>query len=99
MTETGMSIFEHSLAFAEAEAMLSNRLGLTLFGSIGSKATTQDEVTKFFAKSEILEKMNTPPEVRTFFWGGGSFYPYLHHISGYCPFHAPKTRLANQPST
>lgn len=70
MTETGMSIFEHSLAFAEAEAMLSNRLGLTLFGSIGSKATTQDEVTKFFTKSEILEKMNTPPEVRTFFGGG-----------------------------
>ena len=68
MTETGMSIFEHSLAFAEAEAMLSNRLGLTtLFGSIGSKATTPDEVTKLFTKSEILEKMNTPPEVCTFF--------------------------------
>ena len=66
MTETGMSIFEHSLAFAEAEAMLSNRLGLTLFGSIGSKATTPDEVTKLFTKSEILEKMNTPPEVCTF---------------------------------
>lgn len=74
MTETGMSIFEHSLAFAEAEAMLSNRLGLTLFGSIGSKATTQDEVTKFFTKSEILEKMNTPPEVRTFFGGGGGSF-------------------------
>ena len=96
MTETGMSIFEHSLAFAEAEAMLSNRLGLTLFGSIGSKTTTPDEVTKLFTKSEILEKMNTPPEVCTFF---GSFYPNLHHISGYCPFHTPKPRLATQSPT
>lgn len=32
MTETGMSVFDHSLAFAEAEAMVSHALGLGLFG-------------------------------------------------------------------
>jgi len=70
MTETGMSIFEHSLAFAEAEAMISNRLGLSLFGSPRSgagKSTklsgSEPTITKLFTKSEILEKMNTPPEV------------------------------------
>jgi Zinc finger, C3HC4 type (RING finger) len=38
MTETGMSVFEHSLAFAEAETMLYSALGLGLLGS--SKSTT-----------------------------------------------------------
>lgn len=67
MTETGMSIFEHSLAFAESEAMISTRLGLSLFGSPANRATSSlvedGTVTKLFTKSEILQKMNTPPEV------------------------------------
>ena len=64
MTETGMSIFEHSLAFAEAEAVLSSRLGLSLFGiPAGQTKDSSGEVTKLFTKSEILEKLNTPPEV------------------------------------
>ena len=67
MTETGMSIFEHSLAFAESEAMISSRLGLSLFGSSTNRATSssveEGTVTKLFTKSEILQKMNTPPEV------------------------------------
>ena len=67
MTETGMSIFEHSLAFAESEAMISSRLGLSLFGSPVSRATNasveEGTVKKLFTKSEILQKMNTPPEV------------------------------------
>ncbi|KEF55670.1 uncharacterized protein A1O9_08420 [Exophiala aquamarina CBS 119918] len=33
MTEVGMSVFEHSLAFAEAETMISHTLGLGLFGN------------------------------------------------------------------
>lgn len=32
MTEVGMSVFEHSLAFAEAETMISHTLGMGLFG-------------------------------------------------------------------
>ena len=67
MTETGMSIFEHSLAFAESEATISSRLGLSLFGSPTSRATNtsveEGTVTKLLTKSEILQMVNTPPEV------------------------------------
>ncbi|CAD6564014.1 MAG: hypothetical protein ASARMPRED_002644 [Alectoria sarmentosa] len=68
MTETGMSIFEHSLAFAEAEAMISNQLGLSLWSAHkaskpNSNSSQPDPVGKLFTRSEILDKMNTPPEV------------------------------------
>ena len=68
MTETGMSIFEHSLAFAESEAMISNRLGLSWLGSSNNNASkpspsNDGSGAKLFTKSEILDKMNTPPEV------------------------------------
>ncbi|KAI4185768.1 MAG: hypothetical protein LQ346_005822 [Caloplaca aetnensis] len=70
MTETGMSVFEHSLAFAEAEAMLSSHLGLSLFGfpkaSITKTATdAQDSsnVTGWLTRNMLFEKLNTPPEV------------------------------------
>ncbi len=69
-TETGMSLFEHSLAFAEAEAMISNRLGLSPFGSLkhGQSKFSVDEgvisdTTKTFPKSMIFERVNTTPEV------------------------------------
>ena len=70
MTETGMSIFEHSLAFAEAEAMISNQLGLSPFGPL--KTTTAKNVAgvdaisekaDFVTKSVLFERLNTPPEV------------------------------------
>ena len=70
MTETGMSIFEHSLAFAEAEAMLSNQLGFSAFGLPKASATKPDnstlgtpEAAQLVTKSLILERLNTPPEV------------------------------------
>ena len=68
MTETGMSIFEHSLAFAESEAMISNQLGLSLWSAhrvnkASSSSSQPDPVGKLFTRSEILDKMNTPPEV------------------------------------
>ena len=70
MTETGMSIFEHSLAFAEAEAMVSNQLGLGPFGltkgSVIKKATEADgslDPASIIASSVLFEKLNTPPEV------------------------------------
>ena len=73
MTETGMTIFEHSLAFAESESMISNRLGFSWLGylrknvnrSSPSKPPSSGDVTvtKLFTRNEILEKMNTPPEV------------------------------------
>ena len=70
MTETGMSIFEHSLAFAEAEAMLSNQLGLSPFGppkASGSKNAANGEgisgASGFVTKSVLFQRLNTPPEV------------------------------------
>ena len=69
-TETGMSLFEHSLAFAEAEAMISNHLGLSPFGSPkGGRNNTYDtggvvsQTMKSISKNAIFERVNTPPEV------------------------------------
>ncbi|KAL8731201.1 MAG: hypothetical protein Q9166_003608 [cf. Caloplaca sp. 2 TL-2023] len=70
MTETGMSVFEHSLAFAEAEAMLSNHLGLSLFGLPKFNLTktmtdAQDSTsdTNWLTRSTLFEKLNTTPEI------------------------------------
>ncbi|KAL9022508.1 MAG: hypothetical protein Q9185_000415 [Variospora sp. 1 TL-2023] len=70
MTETGMSVFEHSLAFAEAEAMLSSHLGLSLFGFPKppvnknlSDPQGASNSTNWFTKNMLFEKLNTPPEV------------------------------------
>ena len=70
LTETGMSIFEHSLAFAEAEAMVSNQLGLTPWGfprtSFVKDATNNTSVgpqAELVPISTLYEKMNTAPEV------------------------------------
>ncbi|MCJ1468787.1 hypothetical protein MMC07_007417 [Pseudocyphellaria aurata] len=70
LTETGMSIFEHSLAFAEAEAMISNQLGLSPFGLPkvgGSKGTRPSneisDAIELVAKGALFERLNTPPEV------------------------------------
>lgn len=70
LTETGMSVFEHSLAFAEAEAMISNQLGLSPFGfpktsrrdQSGGNGGTQ-EAAETIAKSFLFDKLNTSPEV------------------------------------
>ena len=70
MTETGMSIFEHSLAFAEAEAMVSNQLDFGGFGSLKATATDKGEGTLkasdmalLVTKSFLFDRLNTPPEV------------------------------------
>lgn len=65
-----MSIFEHSLAFAEAEATISNQFGLSPFGSPrGSLSTSapsnsnQTSGYELVTKSMLLQQLNTPPEV------------------------------------
>ena len=66
MTETGMSIFEHSLAFAEAEGMLSSTLGLSPFGlprgGMGG-AKFSAEGSGILTRNALFYKLNTPPEV------------------------------------
>ncbi|KAK0714945.1 hypothetical protein B0H67DRAFT_488859 [Lasiosphaeris hirsuta] len=61
--ETGMTLFEHSLAFAEADAAISNQLGWGLFanGSSASQATLGASIA--VTRSMIMKRVNTPPEV------------------------------------
>ncbi|KAI0875969.1 hypothetical protein GGS24DRAFT_260957 [Hypoxylon argillaceum] len=64
--ETGMTLFEHSLAFAEADAAIGNQLGWGLFSSgTTSNATFQQASGANIAisRSMIMKRVNTPPEV------------------------------------
>ncbi|KAI4143010.1 MAG: hypothetical protein LQ340_007133, partial [Diploschistes diacapsis] len=68
-TETGMTLFEHSLAFAEAEAMVGTQISLPLAkvsSQIGklleSKREAGDPIL-LPLKGIILSRFNTPPEV------------------------------------
>lgn len=62
MPETGMTIFEHSLAFAECEAMISSALGFGFFGITKADGTSQGNGT-LITRSEMLQRLNVPPEV------------------------------------
>lgn len=64
--ETGMTLFEHSLAFAEADAAVSNQLGWGLFSSGGTANVTLTGSTGTsiaISRSMIMKRVNTPPEV------------------------------------
>lgn len=69
MAETGMTLFEHSLAFAEAEAMVSNQLGWGPFGFPKGNAQAQTDAygqalsVTAITRSAVLDRLNTPPEV------------------------------------
>jgi hypothetical protein len=68
MPETGMTIFEHSLAFAECEAMISSALGFGFFGlskdAISTSTTGSTENSgPLVSRGEILQRLNVPPEV------------------------------------
>ncbi|KAF3798704.1 Protein ASI3 [Colletotrichum gloeosporioides] len=62
--ETGMTLFEHSLAFAEADAAISNQLGWGLFTqSQAAEALSEPSSSIAISRSMILRRVNTPPEV------------------------------------
>ncbi|KAJ5083433.1 hypothetical protein N7456_012860 [Penicillium angulare] len=70
MTETGMSIFEHSLAFAEAESMISKSIGLGMFGlpkqNPLSQSATGESVASplhLLTRAQVLDRMNVTPEL------------------------------------
>jgi hypothetical protein len=72
VTEAGMSIFEHSLAFAEAETMISQSIGLGLFGLPKSSSTKDDlplttegasSAVHLLTRAQVLERMNVTPEL------------------------------------
>lgn len=63
--ETGMTLFEHSLAFAEADAAVGSQLGFGPFGTTKSfnpaNATEATEIA--ITRSMLLQRINTTPEV------------------------------------
>ncbi|KAL0933046.1 Protein ASI1 [Colletotrichum truncatum] len=62
--ETGMTLFEHSLAFAEADAAISNQLGWGLFTQAKAAETNSNAASSIaISRSMILRRVNTPPEV------------------------------------
>lgn len=63
--ETGMTLFEHSLAFAEADAAISNQLGWGIFGSGSASASSRSNLgtAAAISRSMIMKRVNTPPEV------------------------------------
>ncbi|KAJ5674459.1 uncharacterized protein N7477_004393 [Penicillium maclennaniae] len=69
MTETGMSIFEHSLAFAEAESMIGKSIGLGLFGlpkqSPLNESGSSDSASplQLLTRAQVLDRMNATPEL------------------------------------
>ena len=64
MPETGMTLFEHSLAFAECEAMISSALGFGFFGLPKESSSSSGEGTGLrYTRAEILQRINVPPEV------------------------------------
>ena len=66
MPETAMTIFEHSLAFAECEAMISSAIGLGFFGLSkldGTSLAADESAATLVTRSEILQRLNVPPEV------------------------------------
>jgi hypothetical protein len=65
-SETGMTLFEQSLAFAEADSAISNQLGWGIFSKSGAEAsssTSSGGSTIALTRSMILKRVNTPPEV------------------------------------
>lgn len=61
--ETGMTLFEHSLAFAEADAAISNQLGWGLFSNGNATSQAASGLKIAVTRSMIMKRVNTPPEV------------------------------------
>jgi hypothetical protein len=76
--ETGMTLFEHSLAFAEADAAISNQLGWGLFtnSTAGSQPALGSKIA--LTRSMILRRVNTPPEVLLV-----AFFSAMSHVTSH----------------
>ncbi|KAK4215675.1 hypothetical protein QBC37DRAFT_418712 [Rhypophila decipiens] len=77
--ETGMTLFEHSLAFAEADAAISNQLGWGLFtnGSETSPGTTTGQAVAV-TRAMIMRRVNTSPEVLLI-----AFLSAMNHVTSH----------------
>ena len=65
MAETGMTIFEHSLAFAEAEAVVRGSIGLGIFGLPRKNSPFAEQTSQLDSASltRLLLSLHVPPEV------------------------------------
>ncbi|KAF2459201.1 hypothetical protein BDY21DRAFT_362676 [Lineolata rhizophorae] len=65
LPETGMTIFEHSLAFAEAEAVVFRPFEIvtTAIDNAAAQAGTDNPFKGYVTRSILLQVMNVPPEV------------------------------------
>ncbi|SPO02637.1 related to ASI3 Putative integral membrane E3 ubiquitin ligase, role in negative regulation of amino acid uptake [Cephalotrichum gorgonifer] len=62
--ETGMTLFEHSLAFAEADAAIGSQLGSGVSTSAGARTSSSAvQLAIPISRSMIMSRVNTPPEV------------------------------------
>ncbi|KAL7927322.1 hypothetical protein ACQKWADRAFT_276370 [Trichoderma austrokoningii] len=63
--ETGMTLFEHSLAFAEAEAAVNNQLGWGMLSKYQNlpPIPTGNGNTITLTRAAVLRRINTSPEV------------------------------------
>lgn len=64
--ETGMTLFEQSLAFAEADATISNQLSQLNWESKPQADTTESPAgtaINLLTRSMVMKRVNTPPEV------------------------------------
>lgn len=80
-SETGMTLFEQSLAFAEADAAISNQLGWGIFSksAADSGAGPSGGSTIALTRSMILKRVNTPPEVLLI-----AFLSSMTHLTSHC---------------
>ena len=76
--ETGISLFEHSLAFAEADAAIGNQLGWGFFGNATSTSQTGLGSATTVTRSMIMKRVNTPPEVLLV-----AFFSAMSHVTSH----------------
>lgn len=76
--ETGVTLFEHSLAFAEADAAISNQLGWGLFTNSTTNSPPALGSTIALTRSMIMKRVNTPPEVLLV-----AFFSAMSHVTSH----------------
>jgi len=77
--ETGMTLFEHSLAFAEAEGNIGQQLGWGSFGGTKTRTASSGDGTKIaITRAMIMKRVNTTPEVLLV-----GFLSAMNHLSSH----------------
>ncbi|CAK7218443.1 hypothetical protein SCUCBS95973_003485 [Sporothrix curviconia] len=69
--ETGMTVFEHSLAFAEADAAISNQLGWGTFGAAAVSAASTSASSSTTAASVVSSFLSAATSTAESAGGGG----------------------------